>query len=59
MKQMSPSFTPVKALCAAALFGSCAVSAQAQTSVTIYGRVVAGIDIQSNVHQANGNTGTQ
>ncbi|MFL9924854.1 porin, partial [Herbaspirillum lusitanum] len=36
-----------------------ASSAQAQTSVTIYGRVVAGIDIQSNVHQANGNTGTQ
>lgn len=48
------------ALAAAALVaGAFMAPAHADDSVTIYGRVVSGIDIQSNVHQANGNTGTQ
>lgn len=50
--------TLIKALGTASLFGACLASAQAEDSVTIYGRVVAGVDIQSNAHQANGSSGT-
>nr|WP_198981875.1 porin [Herbaspirillum sp. ASV7] len=49
MKQVKPSFTGAKTLCALALMGAFSASAQAQTSsVTIYGRVVAGVDFQTN-----------
>lgn len=58
MTQFLSYKTIVKALGAASLLGACMASAQAQSSVTIYGRVVAGVDIQTNVHQSNGNTGT-
>ncbi|AMP15973.1 gram-negative porin family protein [Collimonas pratensis] len=52
--------TPLKALAASAAFGLLALaaaSAQAQTNVTIYGRVDAGVDYQTNValKDANGN----
>ena len=53
MKQVKPSFTGVKTLCALALLGAFSAQAQAQTSVTIYGRVVAGVDFQTNAG-ANG-----
>ncbi len=59
MTQSISTKTILKALGTASLFGACLASAQAEDSVTIYGRVVAGIDVQSNVHQVNGNTGTQ
>src|SRR5450830_1101468 len=59
MTQSISTKTILKALGTASLFGACLASAQADDSVTIYGRVVAGVDIQSNVHQANGATGTQ
>ncbi|WP_343583295.1 porin [Herbaspirillum sp.] len=48
MKQVKPSFTGAKTLCALALVGAFSAQAQAQTSVTIYGRVVAGVDFQTN-----------
>ncbi|MGO0791807.1 porin [Herbaspirillum seropedicae] len=59
MKQVKPSFIGAKTLCALALMGAFSAQAQAQTSsVTIYGRVVAGVDIVSNSNTGNGNTGT-
>ncbi len=48
MKQVKPSFIGAKTLCALALMGAFSAQAQAQSSVTIYGRVVAGIDFQTN-----------
>ncbi|MFJ3047970.1 porin [Herbaspirillum chlorophenolicum] len=48
MKQVKPSFIGAKTLCALALLGAFSAQAQAQTSVTIYGRVVAGVDFQTN-----------
>src|SRR5450830_877072 len=59
MTQSISTKTILKALGTASLFGACLASAQAEDSVTIYGRVVSGVDVQSNVHQANGATGTQ
>jgi predicted porin len=53
MKQVKPSFTGAKTLCALALLGAFSAQAQAQSSVTIYGRVVAGIDFQNHAG-ANG-----
>jgi len=41
--------TLVKALAAASLFGACLGAAQAQSNVTIYGRIDAGVNYQSNV----------
>ncbi|WP_051156629.1 porin [Herbaspirillum huttiense] len=48
MKQVKPSFIGAKTLCALALMGAFSAQAQAQSSVTIYGRVVAGVDFQTN-----------
>ncbi|MBB5390674.1 MULTISPECIES: porin [unclassified Herbaspirillum] len=48
MKQVKPSFIGAKTLCALALLGAFSAQAQAQTSVTIYGRIVAGVDFQTN-----------
>jgi len=45
MKQVKPSFTGAKTLCALALLGAFSAQAHAQSSVTIYGRVVAGVDV--------------
>ncbi|KAF1048492.1 MAG: Outer membrane porin protein 32 [Herbaspirillum frisingense] len=53
MKQVKPSFTGAKTLCALALLGAFSAQAQAQSSVTIYGRVVAGVDFLTNAG-ANG-----
>ncbi|AIY42610.1 Outer membrane protein [Collimonas arenae] len=55
-----PTGAPFKALATTAVFGLLglgAVSTQAQTNVTIYGRVDAGVDYQNNValKDANGN----
>jgi len=57
MKQVKPSFIGAKTLCALALMGAFSAQAQAQSSVTIYGRVVAGVDFLTNAG-ANG-TGTR
>lgn len=58
MKQVKPSFIGAKTLCALALMGAFSAQAQAQTSsVTIYGRVVAGVDFLTNAG-TNG-TGTR
>lgn len=59
MKQVKPSFTGAKTLCALALLGAFSAQAQAQTSVTIYGRVVAGIDFQTNAVNADGSKGSK
>ncbi|MCP1576308.1 putative porin [Herbaspirillum rubrisubalbicans] len=61
MKQVKPSFIGAKTLCALALMGAFSAQAQAQSSVTIYGRVVAGVDIMTNVpkNDGSGTTGTR
>ncbi|EJN07716.1 porin [Herbaspirillum sp. YR522] len=60
MRQVKASFTGKKTLCALALLGAFSAQAQAQTSsVTIYGRVVAGVDVVSNATNVNGTTGTR
>ncbi|MFX6118739.1 porin, partial [Acinetobacter baumannii] len=48
MKQVKPSCIGAKTLCSLALMGAFSAQAQAQSSVTIYGRVVAGVDFQTN-----------
>ena len=58
MKQSFASFASAKAICAVSLLGLCAVQAHAQTNVTIYGRVVAGVDYQTNVLKTDGTTGS-
>ncbi|MCY1210586.1 Outer membrane porin protein [compost metagenome] len=42
----------------AAVFGVCAAPACAQSNVTLYGRVVAGVDVQTNVQTPDGGSGT-
>ncbi|CAG9176700.1 porin [Cupriavidus pinatubonensis] len=44
--------------CTAVLCGVAAMDAAAQTDVTLYGRVVAGVDVQTNVQTPNGGSGT-
>ncbi|MBP0598693.1 porin [Herbaspirillum sp. LeCh32-8] len=57
MKQVKPSFTGAKTLCALALLGAFSAQAHAQSSVTIYGRVVAGMDVLT--HAGTNGQGTK
>lgn len=59
MKQVKPVQFGMKTLCALALASGFAAQAQAQSSVTIYGRVVAGVDVVSNAVDASGANGTR
>jgi predicted porin len=53
-----PTNKIVRALGAAALFGVC-LAAQAQSNVTIYGRIDAGLNYQSNYTNSNGTRGSK
>lgn len=57
MKKVVPAFAMTKVICAVTMLCAMASTAQAQSTVTVYGRIVAGVGFETNVPKNDGTGG--